>query len=74
VTAKHHIHKCLTCSGQITPDQEEEMVPGTVLRYRHGREADCMAELRGDTSAGLRAARRGGHRANLPGLDDMEKW
>jgi len=50
------------------------MVPGTVLRYRHGREADCMAELRGDTSAGLRAARRGGHRANLPGLDDMEKW
>ena len=70
--------KCLTCQGYIGPDQEAEMVSGTPVSYRHASIEDCRAALSNPGVAGQnrlqRVKDRKGHKANLPGLDEMEKW
>ncbi len=67
-------HRCLTCSGEITEEQEEEEVAG---RYVHVKYEDCQQSLSGrsEMSEALRVDRlrqRGGHKGNLPGLDDYD--
>lgn len=75
------MHKCLTCSGRITKEQEEERVPGKgkTCRYRHVHYGDCQAELRGpsELSSALRSDRIKQHKgvvSKLPGLGTMEDW
>ena len=53
-------HKCLTCTGEIKPGQDEEKITGkTSMLYLHAHYQDCQAELAGPsaTAAALRSYR-----------------
>lgn len=53
-------HKCLTCTGEIKPGQDEEKITGkTSMLYMHAHYQDCQAELAGPsaTAAALRSYR-----------------
>jgi len=57
--------KCLTCGGEISEEQDEEMVLADPARYVHASYEDCQAELRrpGAVTSALRSWRirqRGG--------------
>lgn len=75
MTTNHYLHVCLTCDGTIGKTQEEILVPGSVIRYRHANETDCRAALGSGVNHSHvgNKPREDGRVVKLPTLDMIER-